>query len=150
MGILIGVAALSGCIEKKEGVTEKPGGQQQTEKEPGVLTPEVTAKTMTGFGMVRPLSWAVYTDGSGVITMVNNGGAIIALTNASGDCTFTLPADTSISTGEVFQITASGCSTGSADDAYDIDVTLKYSKKIAGMTERHSSTGKIKGPYEEK
>jgi len=74
MGILIGVAALSGCIEKKEGVTEKPGGQQQTEKEPGVLTPEVTAKTMTGFGMVRPLSWAVYTDGSGVITMVNNGG----------------------------------------------------------------------------
>ena len=42
----------------------------------GVFNMEGSTKTFTGFGMVKPVDWAVYEDGSGVITMASSVQAI--------------------------------------------------------------------------
>ncbi|ODS39210.1 MAG: hypothetical protein A7316_06195 [Candidatus Altiarchaeales archaeon WOR_SM1_86-2] len=115
----------------------------------GVFNLGEPAKTFTGFGAVKPLSWAVYEDGSGVITMTSGEGAPVTITDVSGDCTFKLPADTHISPGDVFRITATDCGTGTAgSDVYRVDVSVEYTKEIAGVKETHMSSGRISGPYE--
>ena len=115
----------------------------------GVFSMGGTAKTFTGFGVVKPLCWAVYEDGSGVITMTSGEGTPVTLTDVSGDCTFTLPTDKMISPGEVFQVTATGCGTGTAgSDVYHVEISVEYTREVAGVEESHMSSGRISGPYE--
>ena len=77
----------------------------------GVFNLEGASKSFTGFGAVKPMSWAVYDDGSAVITMVSEEGAKLTLTDCSmsmygdtcGICM--LPEDSEVWVGGDFQIT---------------------------------------------
>ena len=117
----------------------------------GVFNLGVTPKNFKGFEPLKPLSWAVYSDGSASIIMVSAETTIITITDVGGDCDFNLPNETHISPGGRFQITADAgdCDTGAAKGGvYHIEVRIIYSKSISAVPETHSSTGTIHGQYE--
>ncbi|ODS36271.1 MAG: hypothetical protein A7316_02830 [Candidatus Altiarchaeales archaeon WOR_SM1_86-2] len=107
-------------------------------------------KTFTGFEEIKPLSWAVYENGSAVITMMSLDYASVTLTSVGGDCSFRLPDDRVIPPGEAFQITADAgdCPADARGTVYRMGVKIFYTTNIAHQGELHSSTGTIQGPYE--
>ena len=122
----------------------------------GVFNLGGTAKTMTGFEAVKPMSWGVNVDGSAVITMVSGEGTRINLTvcsmsmygNECGTCM--LPENSEVEAGNMFQITVDpsyDCE-GIAGEPYEADISISYDKQIGTYTESHTSVGTITGPYE--
>jgi len=123
----------------------------------GIFNLGGTSKTFTGFGAVKPLSWAVPggDEQSGVVTMVNGEGSTvtpsgcsISFSDVDVSCENCTISATSVGAGSEFLINLTNCSGGLSGDSYDATLSVNYTKRIGIITEPHTSTGNLKGPFE--
>ena len=132
----------------------------------GIFNLGGSSKTSTGFGAIKPLSWSL-SGTTATITMTSGeGGAVSADLDASAPtfsvegvaCTFgsvTVPPAAAAATGNVtipagkeFQVAFTGCTNGTVGSVYTATLTVTYTKQIGALTESHTSTGGLRGPYE--
>jgi len=131
----------------------------------GVFNLGGSAKTMTGFGPVKPLSWGVMENAGGMvvsITFTQGEGSPIQIDPATGtsvDCDddgvyetdlALSPVTGTYGTGSSWQATGSCTVLDSlpAGTPYHMPVKVIYTKTVAGFAESHSSVGRINGPVE--
>jgi hypothetical protein len=118
----------------------------------------------TGWAKLQPISASIAyrTDGSFQSTFLNTAGTTISITEltlsenyAPSDCSSTLikgeTASTtnpiSVKAGDGFKV-SSNCGTKTEGDPFDMQITIKYTANVGGITSERTETGHIRGPVE--
>ena len=137
----------------------------------GIFNLGGSSKTSTGFGAIKPLSWSLMGTGAtitmtsgegGSVTMsipdptgsaisnpslVVDGKACTTITSVNG-VTPAVNVSTIIPAGKEFQVVFADCTNGTLGTVYNAILSLSYTKQIGSLSENHTSTGNLRGPYE--
>jgi hypothetical protein len=122
----------------------------------GIFNMGGTTVTSTGFAKIKPQLAGTGLDHTGIFKGIftNGVGTTIYATSASGilisegSACVGVASPQTISAGQNFQITASGCKSGGAGDIYNLRVSIPYTVSIGDVTSQHTESGTIRGPME--
>ncbi|MBD3387393.1 MAG: hypothetical protein GF416_00380 [Candidatus Altiarchaeales archaeon] len=127
----------------------------------GIFNMGGTTVTATGFAKIKPqlagtglttagVFKSIFTNGVGTTIIVHNGGSTEpSITDGTTACTsFTVNPET-VSAGQNFVLTASGCATGEPGEVYDLTVSIPYTVSIGTTSSFHRESGSIRGPMEQ-
>ncbi len=124
----------------------------------GIFNMGGTTVTSTGFAKIKPQLAGTGLDHTGVFKGIftNGVGTNIAVTTTgmvirevgTETCGAYDVTPSAIAAGQNFQITASGCVSGSAGDIYNVVVSIPYTVTVGGVQSDHTESGTVRGPME--
>ena len=123
----------------------------------GIFTPQSTPPGCTGFSQITPSDWkASYTSGNLTMTLFNNAGTQINLTDVNvsvfnTNCTGAQVTNGTMRAGEYYQVVVpNNCSRAFSSlgvgQYYKADITIVYSNLASGIG--HNSVGECHGSLE--
>ncbi|MFH1054845.1 MAG: hypothetical protein V1744_01990 [Candidatus Altiarchaeota archaeon] len=127
----------------------------------GIFNMGGTTVTATGFAKIKPQLAGtglghsgdfvgVFTNGVGTMIILSDTSAALTMyqDGGTGTCQAYTITPKTVSAGQNFQVTASGCYSGSAGDVYNLQVSLPYTVSIGSVSTDHTESGAIRGPME--
>ncbi|MDD5111677.1 MAG: hypothetical protein PHG85_03965 [Candidatus Altiarchaeota archaeon] len=124
----------------------------------GVFNIGSTPVTSSGFAKIKPqlvsadfeedgTFSALFTNGAGTTITLNQTGIVVS--DASGlKCETVRIEPASVSAGDNFRLTSSGCTALSQEDTYNLAFSIPYHTTIGNITRERTENGKIRGLVE--